>query len=167
MEELAYFKTHAKREEEEVVVQYATPDQRAFADCALELIGAVAAEHGFERKTTKVEPFSVQIIYRKGGQSLEVRGGTDPREQPDYYNIILGVEVAAGVMYTVALWRMQRIEEGTDAGTEYAFPYREEVRPSLARAAAELKRFGAGFLKGDLALFEAAKRKFATGGGYG
>lgn len=160
--ELAFFKRHLKSVEEVVVLQNPDQEHLAFVEVALEVIGRVAEKWGFERTMTKIEKDQTTLVFAKATQKIELRASTDYRDAPFYFNLILWALLEDGEgesWYSVALWHMQRVMEGTDVGTEYAFPYKAEVEMSLRNAALDLENFGASFLEGDLEVFEVARRR--------
>ena len=160
MQPLLFFQQHPPSETEVVELKDASPEHLDFANAVLEVFDPIARKWEFTRQETRVTELYTQIRFLKENQGFTIVASTDDQDRPSNYNVILdGRHPREGNWYSFALWRLMR-DAGVKAyATEYAFPTRENITPSLEVAANDLLRFGRSFLEGDLQLFEMSRRK--------
>lgn len=134
-----------------------SPEQKLFSKKAMEIVIPTFEQFGFKKHIIEIEKYSSIIIYRKDNQYLKISSTTYPTDYPYCFNIILGEGNSEDIFEydwnSIALWRFKKTINQKSKASEYEFPTKKEVQPSLENANAELLKFGLTFLNGDLSLF--------------
>ncbi len=114
------------------------------------------SRHGFTRVARKVDRSLAQHVYRADERYVKVTATDDPRDGSSHCRVLLGEGSDAWPetdWNTVALWQLGRAQfpEAAPASVrEYEFAGVDGLGEALRRASADLERFGAAFLAGDL-----------------
>jgi hypothetical protein len=117
------------------------------------------SRHGFTRVVREVDRSLATHIYRAGERYVKVTATDDPRDGPSHCQVILGEGSHAWPetdWNTVALWQLAQAQaaEAPEAagGTvgSYEFTGTGGLGDALRRASADLERFVAAFLAGDV-----------------
>jgi hypothetical protein len=144
-------------------VEKPSPEQKLFSEKAMEIVIPTFEQFGFEKHRIEIGKHSSIIIYRKVNQYLKISSTTYPTDYPYCYNIILGEGDCEDVFEydwnSIALWRVKKTIEPKLKASEYEFPTKKAVEPSLEHANAELLKFGISFLNGDLNLFHEIRKE--------
>ena len=134
-----------------------SPEQKLFSEKAMEIVIPTFEHFGFKKHRIEIGKHSSIIIYRKNNQYLKISSTTYPTDYPYCYNIIFGDGDSEDVFEydwnSVALWRFKTEIEPKSKASEYKFPTKKGVEPSLKNANTELKKDGLTFLNGEMDLF--------------
>ena len=140
-----------------------SPEQLLFAEKAMEFIIPTFEKFGFKKHKIAIEKYSSLLIYRKENEYLKISSSTYPTDYPYCYNIIFGEGDSDDVVEydwnSTSLWSFKETIEPKSKATEYEFPTKEGVEPSLKNANAELLKYGLTFLNGDLKLFHNIRKE--------
>ncbi|MEH1009463.1 hypothetical protein VDP25_17120 [Winogradskyella sp. ECml5-4] len=140
-----------------------SPEQKLFSEKAMEIVIPTFEKFGYIKHRIEIGKHSSIIIYRKENQYLKISSTTYPTDYPYCYNIIFGEGDSEDVLEydwnSIALWRFKKIIEPKSKASEYEFPTKKGVEPSLENANNELLKYGLTFLNGDLNLFHEIRKE--------
>lgn len=134
-----------------------SPEQTLFANTVLEIISPTVESFGFVKDSIEIKQYSTNIIFRKGKLYIKISSSTYPRDQPYFYNLILG-EGDSENFYefdwnSIALWRLKTKINARAKAKEFKFPYGDKVKFSVINANNELVKYADSFLHGELTIF--------------
>lgn len=133
---------------------------KEFGELALTVFEAATMPFGFKLESTKTEQHFFEIVFVNGERYVKVSASSDPREEPSYFNVVLG-EGPRGFSESdwnsVALWRLKNLIVSNTRGKEYGLGTSEKLPYVLGHARAELLEYGKAFLAGDLESFRQAR----------
>ncbi|MCW4470314.1 hypothetical protein OGH69_15165 [Flavobacterium sp. MFBS3-15] len=136
-------------------------EHKLFGDTILDLISPEIEKFGFETHRIKIEKYFTEIVFRKDKQYIKVSGTTYLTDYPYHYNIVLGEGYSDNFLESdwnsIALWRLKSLTDPETNTNEFAFPFGDEVRFSIANACREIIQYAEPFLQGDLTLFLKAR----------
>jgi hypothetical protein len=139
-----------------------SPEQERFAEFVLKIISPTVEQFEFKLHKNEVKNYSTTIVWKKENQYVKINSTTYP---PDglYYNAILGDGDSDDFFEydwnSVAIWALAQITDPKSKVGSYDFPFGESVEHSLENANRDLLLYGETFLKGDLTIFNEARKK--------
>jgi hypothetical protein len=144
-----------------------TREHEAFTNAVKQIIGPSLEKLGFTLYSYKYSNSFISIVYLKPTQFIKIDGSTNWQDGNSYYNINLGTGPAekhfATEWYSVALWHLKKTIEPSIPVKEYSFPLGGDIIPNITKANEELLKYGDGFFKGDLAIFNEIVKKLSKG----
>jgi hypothetical protein len=163
MDFLKYFRKDLKLKNKVVDNPEPSSEQLHFAETVLNLVDPTVEKFGFMRISTNIRTYSTSIIYRKAEQYVKVSSTTYPTDYPYFFNITLGEGDSEDFLeydwnsITICIIKnsIEKIETN-----EFDFPYKDDVKPSIENAVADLLKYGGTFLKGDMTLFREVRSQF-------
>jgi hypothetical protein len=137
------------------------PEIIYFSECIKETLGAELEKIGFKFLSNDMNGSWITMTYLKENIFIKIQGSIDYRDDPSYYNIVLGSGESENISnwYSIALWKLIRTIEPGSAAKEYVFPFGKDVNKSLENAVKDLLKYGDAFLNGDFTIFNEIEKK--------
>ena len=137
------------------------PEIIHFSECVKEVLGPKLEKNGFKLISNDMNGSWITITYLKENIFIKVQGSIDYRDDPSYYNIVLGSGESKNISdwYSIALWQLIRAIEPESIAKEYVFPIGNDANKSLENATSDLLKYGKDFLSGDFTTFNEIVRK--------
>ena len=132
------------------------PRISTFVACVRQLITPWLATFGFSREKSELERWLAAVPFTNGARYVRFSASSDPRDGISSSEVVLGEGKRSWPEVDwngVALRRLAKAQGASDV-SEY--PLEEEALMSelVERQRADLDRYAAGFLRGDLAVFQ-------------
>ena len=139
---------------------------KQFETAALATFEDALASNGFMLESKKTEQYFCEIVFVNSKRYVKISANTHPRDFPPYFNIILGKGSRKWPEFdwnSIALWRMKNLITSTNTGSTFSLEAPDKLPKLLDHAKAELLKFGAAFLSGDVTLFRQARSEQNSG----
>ena len=138
------------------------PEQTAFAESVLSIIGPTAEKFGFKKILVEIKTYWSVIVFRKGKLYVKIASTSYPTDYPNYYDVILGEgksHSSGNYWNSVTTLRLAKIIDPAKNAVTYNFPYDDRVKMSIEAANKDLIKYGLSFLSGDLSVFSRVRKK--------